>query len=71
MRQMSLRAVLACGAAALWAALPGTASAGEKAAVFPVELFDPGAAYGSRTRPMDARKLALVTDELQIGRAHV
>ncbi|MGE8128424.1 DUF3280 domain-containing protein [Methylobacterium sp. NPDC080182] len=64
MRHTSLRAALACGVV-LWTALPGAAGAAEKAAVFPVELFDPGAAYGSRTRPVDARKLALVTDELR------
>jgi len=63
MRHTSLRAALACSVVALWAALPGAASAGEKAAVFPVELFDPGASYGTRTRPVDARKLTLVTDE--------
>jgi hypothetical protein len=56
-----LGAAFALGAA--WGASP--APAAEKAAVFPVELFDPGAAYGSRTRPVDARKLALVTDELR------
>lgn len=41
------------------------AQAADKAAVFSVELFDPGAAYGTRTRPADAKKLALVTDELR------
>lgn len=45
--------------------LAGPALASEKAAVFPVELFDPGASYGSRTRPADVKKLALVTDELR------
>ena len=45
--------------------LAGPALAAEKAAVFPVELFDPGASYGSRTRPADVKKLALVTDELR------
>ena len=65
MRHTFLRAALACSVVALWAALPGAASAGEKAAVFPVELFDPGASYGTRTRPVDARKLTLVTDELR------
>lgn len=65
MRHTSLRAALACSVVALWAALPGAAGAAEKAAVFPVELFDPGASYGTRTRPVDARKLTLVTDELR------
>lgn len=60
---MSRRAPIALGLVLLGLAAP--ASAAEKAAVFPVELFDPGAAYGSRTRPVDARKLILVTDELR------
>ncbi|MCJ2013977.1 DUF3280 domain-containing protein [Methylobacterium sp. J-076] len=58
----------------LLAALAGLAAAGwtgaaiaatEKAAVFPIELHDPSAAYGSRLRPLDAKKLTLVTDELR------
>lgn len=60
---MSLRAAIALGSALLCFADPSRAA--EKAAVFPVELFDPGAAYGSRIRPVDVRKLALVTDGLR------
>ncbi len=45
--------------------LAGAAQAAEKAAVFPVELHDPAASYGSRTKPIDAKKLALVTGELR------
>jgi hypothetical protein len=55
---------LSLGAAAL-CCLAGSVQAAEKAAVFPIELHDPGAAYGSRTRPVDAKKLTLVTDELK------
>ncbi len=55
-------AALLCGALATG---PGAAIAAEKAAVFPIEMHDPGAAYGSRLRPVDAKKLALVTDELK------
>ncbi|MEG9529004.1 MAG: DUF3280 domain-containing protein, partial [Hyphomicrobiales bacterium] len=62
---MSLRAATACGLVALGATLPGAALAAEKAAVFPVELFDPGASYGARARPADTKKLTLVTDELR------
>lgn len=62
MRRSSAFAALVCGALA---AAPGLAAAAEKAAVFPIELHDPGAAYGSRTRPVDAKKLTLVTDELK------
>jgi hypothetical protein len=65
MHHRRLRAAAACSLVALGAALPGTAASAEKAAVFPVELFEPGAAYGARTRPVDARKLTLVTDELR------
>ena len=60
---MTARAPIALGLALL--GLAGPARAAEKAALFPVELFDPGAAYGSRTRPADVRKLALVTDTLR------
>lgn len=60
---MPARAPIALGFALL--GLAGPALASEKAAVFPVELFDPGASYGSRTRPADVKKLALVTDELR------
>ncbi|MBE7203524.1 MAG: DUF3280 domain-containing protein, partial [Parafilimonas terrae] len=65
MRHLTLQAAAACGLVALGAALPGVAQAAEKAAVFPVELFDPGASYGARARPADTRKLGLVTDELR------
>ncbi|MCJ2042753.1 DUF3280 domain-containing protein [Methylobacterium sp. J-059] len=52
---------------ALAACHPGAAAAAEpsKAAVFPVELFDPGVVGGRKARPDEARKLALVTDELR------
>lgn len=53
--------VLACLALGMGSALAAT----EKAAVFPIEMHDPGAAYGARTRPVDAKKLTLVTDELR------
>lgn len=62
MRRSWAFAALVCGALT---AAPGLAAAAEKAAVFPIELHDPGAAYGSRTRPVDAKKLTLVTDELK------
>ncbi|MGH1572271.1 DUF3280 domain-containing protein [Methylobacterium sp. P31] len=65
MRYLTLCAATACGLAALGSAGTGQAVAAEKAAVFPVELFDPGASYGSRVRPLDAKKLTLVTDELR------
>ena len=57
-----MRLTLGFGAV-LWGVCP--AAAAEKAAVFPIELHDPAAAYGSRTRPVDAKKLTLVTDELR------
>lgn len=60
---MSIRALMALGFGMLGLAAPALGA--EKAAVFPVELFDPGASYGSRTRPADIKKLALVTDELR------
>ncbi|MGC5777249.1 DUF3280 domain-containing protein [Methylobacterium sp. NFXW15] len=57
------RAIIAAVAACAWI---GAAEAGaEKAAVFPIEMNDPGATYGARTRPADAKKLTLVTDELR------
>ncbi|MCJ2142732.1 DUF3280 domain-containing protein [Methylobacterium sp. E-066] len=58
MRHLFACAVTAC-------LLAGPAFAAEKAAIFPVELFDPGATYGTRARPVDTKKLALVTDELR------
>ena len=65
MRHLTRHAATACGLVALCAALPCAARAADKAAVFPVELFEPGASYGARARPADTRKLALVTDELR------
>jgi hypothetical protein len=65
MRYLTLCAATACGLAALGPAGTRQAVAAEKAAVFPVELFDPGASYGARVRPVDAKKLTLVTDELR------
>ena len=65
MRPPSLRAASACALVILGIAGPGAALAAEKAAVFPVELFDPGASYGARARPADTKKLTLVTDELR------
>jgi hypothetical protein len=65
MRPLKRHAAIACGLATLGAALPCAALAAEKAAVFPVELFDPGASYGARARPADTKKLTLVTDELR------
>ncbi|MCJ2138180.1 DUF3280 domain-containing protein [Methylobacterium sp. J-026] len=65
MRHLSLQAATARGLVALGIVLPGAALAAEKAAVFPVELFEPGASYGARARPADTRKLTLVTDELR------
>ena len=48
------------------ALLPGTASAApEKAAIFAVELLDPGVVGGRKARPDENRKLALVTEELR------
>lgn len=56
-----------CLALALAAAChPGAALADpEKAAIFPIELFDPGVVGGRKARPDEARKLALVTEELR------
>ncbi|MCJ2101647.1 DUF3280 domain-containing protein [Methylobacterium sp. E-046] len=65
MRHLTLQAAIACGPVALGAGLPGAALGAEKAAVFTVELFEPGASYGARARPADTKKLALVTDELR------
>ncbi len=51
------RAIIAAVAACAWI---GAAEAGaEKAAVFPIEMNDPGATYGARIRPADAKKLTL------------
>ena len=65
MRHLSLKAAMACSLLASGIVVSASASAAEKAAVFPVELFDPGATYGARARPGDTKKLALVTDELR------
>ncbi|MEA1833771.1 DUF3280 domain-containing protein [Methylobacterium durans] len=46
------------------AAAPASA-APEKAAIFPVELLDPGVVGGRKPRPDEIRKLALVTEELR------
>src|SRR5690349_15593151 len=40
-------------------------AAPEKAAIFPVELLDPGVVGGRKARPDETRKLALVTEELR------
>ena len=63
----SVRALLAgLAALALLVAPDGPARADpRKAAVFPVELLDPGVVGGRRARPDETRKLALVTDELK------
>jgi len=65
MRHLSLKAAMACSLLASGIVVSASASAAEKAAVFPVELFDPGSTYGARARPGDTKKLALVTDELR------
>ncbi|KQT70521.1 hypothetical protein ASG51_13445 [Methylobacterium sp. Leaf465] len=40
-------------------------AAPEKAAIFGVELFDPGVVGGRKARPDEVRRLGLVTDELR------
>lgn len=60
-----MRHLLSCAVTACLLAGVSGAHAAEKAAVFPVELFDPGATYGTRVRPVDTKKLTLVTDELR------
>lgn len=55
----TLFAALLCGA------LPGPATAGEKAAIFPIELLDPGVIGGRQPRPDEARRLALATEQLR------
>ncbi|NEU12536.1 DUF3280 domain-containing protein [Methylobacterium sp. BTF04] len=40
-------------------------AAPEKAAIFGVELFDPGVAGGRKARPDEIRRLGLVTEELR------
>jgi len=57
---LGLAALLAAGAVAA----PAQA-APEKAAIFGVELFDPGVVGGRKARPDEARRLGLVTDELR------
>ncbi|GJD80388.1 DUF3280 domain-containing protein [Methylobacterium gregans] len=59
-------AALAVLAGALSAGMAGPAQADPtKAAIFPIELLDPGVVGGRRARPDETRKLALVTDELK------
>ena len=65
-RACRLAVPLVLSAALSAACHPGAAAAEpSKAAVFPVELFDPGVVGGRKARPDEARKLALVTDELR------
>ncbi len=71
---MTARARLAGGSAALLAVWPvlgplPAAADPAKAAVFPVELLDPGVVGGRRPRPDETRKLALVTEELKAALA--
>lgn len=55
-----------CGLALLCALLPVAAfAAPEKAAIFPIELLDPGVVGGRKARPDEVRRLAIVTDELR------
>lgn len=62
------------GALAL-AALPAAAEPAKdakdaaRAAIFPVELLDPGVVGGRKPRPDETRKLALVTEELKTALA--
>lgn len=59
-RGLALAALLATGV------LAGPARAApEKAAIFGVELFDPGVVGGRKARPDEVRRLGLVTDELR------
>ncbi|GJE60056.1 DUF3280 domain-containing protein [Methylobacterium trifolii] len=64
---MSIRALSAAGLFAMAVSLhPAAVAAGpETAAVFPVELLDPGVVGGRKARPDEVRKLALVTDALR------
>lgn len=63
-------ATLTVLSAAIAVAMPDAARAEPaKAAVFPVELLDPGVVGGRRARPDETRKLALVTDELKAALA--
>lgn len=66
-RGTMLRAFGIAAPLALAAACHPGAAASEpfKAAIFPVELFDPGVVGGRKARPDEVRKLALVTDELR------
>ncbi|HEX8418268.1 MAG TPA: DUF3280 domain-containing protein, partial [Methylobacterium sp.] len=51
---------------ALLGALPGAAvAAPERAAIFGIELNDPGVVGGRKARPDEVRRLALVTEELR------
>lgn len=56
-------AVLVC---TLHLMLPGAAwAAPDKAAIFAIELNDPGVVGGRKARPEEARRLGLVTEELR------
>ncbi|MFD1301928.1 DUF3280 domain-containing protein [Methylobacterium marchantiae] len=60
------RAATFGAAVVLASALAGPAiAAPEKAAIFGVELNDPGVVGGRKARPDEARRLALVTEELR------
>lgn len=61
LRRASLAGSIALSALGVPAALAGP----DRAAIFPVELFDPGVVGGRKARPDEARKLALVTDTLR------
>jgi hypothetical protein len=65
MRSTTRPVALAFMLAGLAAGIGPAVAATEKAAVFPIEMNDPGASYGARIRPADAKKLTLVTDELR------
>lgn len=53
-------------ALALIVAMSGGAQAApEKAAIFPIELNDPGVVGGRKARPDEVRRLGLVTEELR------
>lgn len=63
-----MHARLAAAAALVALALPSPparAEPADKAAVFPVELLDPGVVGGRKARPDEQRRLAMVTDELR------
>ncbi|MGU3538352.1 DUF3280 domain-containing protein [Methylobacterium sp. A54F] len=64
LRRLPARAAL-LALAGLLSPLPSGAWAAETAAVFPVEFSDPGVVGGRKPRPDEARRLALVTEELR------